>query len=56
MHLTPVADGVLFLGVEVTLKHDQTDEARTFSIPIIVAPQKDAALPAKPDTTLAAKH
>jgi hypothetical protein len=68
VHLTPAGDGVLFLGVDVTLKHDQIDETRAFSIPIIVAPQTAAApqkvVPPqaaagqadKPDSTLAAKH
>jgi hypothetical protein len=34
--VTPTADGVLFLGLTVSLKHDDITESRAFSIPLIV--------------------
>ena len=34
--VTPTADGVLLLGLTVSLKHDETTESRAFSIPLIV--------------------
>jgi hypothetical protein len=34
--VTPGVEGVLLLGVTVSLKHDDTSETRTFSIPLIV--------------------
>jgi hypothetical protein len=34
--VTPAADGVLLLGVSVSLKHDEMTESRAFSIPLIV--------------------
>jgi hypothetical protein len=34
--VTPAVDGVLLLGLSITLKHDETTEARAFSIPLIV--------------------
>jgi len=36
VHVTPTADGVLLLGLTVSLKHDEITESRVFSIPIIV--------------------
>jgi hypothetical protein len=33
--VTPGAEGVLVLGVTVSLKHDDTTETRAFSIPLI---------------------
>jgi len=34
--VTPTADGVLLLGLTVSLKHDEMTESRAFSIPVIV--------------------
>jgi hypothetical protein len=34
--VTPTADGVLLLGLTVSLKHDEMIESRAFSIPLIV--------------------
>ena len=34
--VTPLADGVLLLGLTVSLKHDEMTESRSFSIPVIV--------------------
>ena len=34
--LTPTAEGVLLLGLTITLKHDDIAESRVFSIPLIV--------------------
>jgi hypothetical protein len=34
--VTPTADGVLLLGLTVSLKHDEMTESRSFSIPVIV--------------------
>jgi hypothetical protein len=34
--VTPTADGVLLLGLTVSLKHDDMTESRAFSIPLIV--------------------
>jgi hypothetical protein len=34
--VTPSADGVLMLGLSVSLKHDDVTESRVFSIPLIV--------------------
>jgi hypothetical protein len=36
LKLTPTLDGVLLLGVTVSLKHDEIDESRAFAIPLIV--------------------
>ncbi len=33
--VTPTAEGVLLLGLTVSLKHDEMTESRTFSIPVI---------------------
>jgi hypothetical protein len=35
--ITPSAEGVQVLGLNVALKHDETTETRVFSIPVIVA-------------------
>jgi hypothetical protein len=35
--LTPSAEGMQFLDVTVTLKHDEMSESREFSVPLIVA-------------------
>jgi hypothetical protein len=34
--VTPTADGVLLLGLTISLKHDEMNESRAFSIPLIV--------------------
>jgi hypothetical protein len=34
--VTPTADGVLLLGLTISLKHDEMTESRPFSIPLIV--------------------
>jgi len=34
--VTPTVDGVLLLGLTVSLKHDEITESRGFSIPLIV--------------------
>jgi len=34
--VTPTADGVLYLGLTVLLKHDDITESRAFAIPLIV--------------------
>jgi hypothetical protein len=34
--VTPTADGVLLLGLTVSLKHDEMTESRAFSLPLIV--------------------
>jgi hypothetical protein len=34
--VTPTADGVLLLGLTITLKHDEMSDSRSFSIPLIV--------------------
>jgi hypothetical protein len=34
--VTPTADGVLVLNLTVSLKHDEINESRAFSIPLIV--------------------
>jgi hypothetical protein len=34
--VTPTADGVLLLNLTVSLKHDELNESRAFSIPLIV--------------------
>jgi hypothetical protein len=41
--ITPTADGVQMLGLNVTLKHDEATETRSFSVPIIVGTSTDAA-------------
>ena len=39
----PTAEGVLFLGLTVTLTHDELVESRTFSIPIIVESKREVS-------------
>jgi hypothetical protein len=34
--VTPTADGVLMLSLNISFKHDETTESRAFSIPLIV--------------------
>ena len=34
--VTPSLDGVLLLGLTISLKHDELTDSRTFSIPLIV--------------------
>jgi hypothetical protein len=36
IELTPTAPGVLFLSLDVTLKHDEITETRSFTIPVIL--------------------
>jgi hypothetical protein len=36
VNVTPTADGVLLLGLTISLKHDEMTESRAFSIPLIV--------------------
>jgi hypothetical protein len=36
LSVTPTAEGVLLIGVTVSLKHDEVTDQRVFSIPIIV--------------------
>jgi len=36
VNVTPTADGVLLLGLTISLKHDEVSESRAFSIPLIV--------------------
>jgi hypothetical protein len=45
--VTPTAAGVLFLSFAVTLKHDEITETRAFSVPIIVADNRDSSPAAK---------
>jgi hypothetical protein len=41
--LVPSADGVFFLNFTVTLRHDEIDDIRTFTVPIIVTANRPAA-------------
>ena len=36
LNVTPTSDGVLLLGLSVSLKHDEITESRGFTIPLIV--------------------
>jgi hypothetical protein len=45
LNLTPTAAGVFLVTLSVSLKHDQMADSRVFSIPIIVAPSAQAAVP-----------
>jgi len=36
IELTPTAPGVLFLSLDVTLKHDEITETRSFTVPVIL--------------------
>jgi hypothetical protein len=45
--VTPTAEGVLFVSLNVSLKHDEVSDSRVFSVPIIVdADQPNAVKPA----------
>jgi hypothetical protein len=44
--VTPTAEGVFLLTLNVSLKHDQMIDTRLFSVPIIVAPSNHAPSPA----------
>jgi hypothetical protein len=46
--VTPMAEGVAFLNLNVTLKHDEMTESRLFSVPIIVAAAADNPANLKP--------
>ncbi len=52
--VTPTAEGVQFLAVEVDLKHDDVTDTRSFSIPVIVQGAPETAAPPAPAP--AAKH
>ncbi len=41
--VTPTAEGVSFVSLNVTLKHDEMTESRVFSVPLIVAAADSAA-------------
>jgi hypothetical protein len=41
--LTPAAEGVFLVTLNVNLKHDQVADSRVFSVPIIVAPNAQGA-------------
>jgi hypothetical protein len=43
VRVTPTLEGVQLLGFNVTLKHDDITEMRTFAVPMIVAQSTDAA-------------
>lgn len=45
--VTPASDGVFFLNLAVTLKHDEVAETRVFTVPIIVTANKELAVNAK---------
>jgi hypothetical protein len=36
LHVTPNTEGVLLVSITVTLKHDDIDDSRVFSVPVIV--------------------
>lgn len=46
--LTPTIEGLQLLGVNISLKHDETTDTRSFSVPIIVAPSGDTAAVSAP--------
>jgi hypothetical protein len=52
--VTPTAVGVQLLGLQVSLKHDEVSETRTFSVPVIVAPAGSAPTSGSPATGSAA--
>jgi hypothetical protein len=62
--LTPTAEGVFLLTLDVSLKHDQMADSRVFSVPIIVVPSAEAlaqpsgsaAAPPAPPPSAAAQH
>jgi hypothetical protein len=41
--VTPAADGVFFLSLNVSLKHDEIVESKAFTVPIIVLSEKEFA-------------
>jgi hypothetical protein len=41
--VTPNREGVLFLNIVVSVKHDEQTDSRSFSIPIIVSPAEQVA-------------
>ena len=43
--VTPTAEGVSFVSLNVTLKHDEMTESRVFAVPLIVAAADTAARP-----------
>jgi len=60
--LTPTAEGVFLLTLNVSLKHDQMADSRVFSVPIIVVSgaqalaQPPVSPPAPPPPSAAAQH
>jgi len=46
--VTPTAEGMQFLSLKVSLKHDEMTDSREFSVPIIVAAAPAAAANQKP--------
>jgi hypothetical protein len=46
--VTPTAEGVSFVSLNVTLKHDEMTESRVFSVPLIVAAADTAGARPKP--------
>jgi hypothetical protein len=47
IRLTPAAEGVLLLNLNVTLKREELSDSRVFSVPIIVAAAPGGAAPPK---------
>jgi hypothetical protein len=47
IRVTPLADGVLLLNLNVTLKREELSDSRIFSVPIIVAAAPAGAVPPK---------
>jgi len=41
--VTPMSEGVQFLGLTVTVTHDEISESRAFTVPIIVSPNPKIA-------------
>jgi hypothetical protein len=52
--VTPTAEGVQFLTVEISLRREDSTDTRSFSIPIIVQAAPDGAV--SPTPAAAAKH
>ncbi len=48
LQLTPTAAGVLFLNLNVTLKHDEITETRSFTVPLILEDERSANSTAGP--------
>jgi hypothetical protein len=44
INATPTADGVQLLALNVSLTHDELTETRSFSVPVIVSKDNDAAV------------